>query len=104
MRERDIEIEILKWLNKQPEAFAFKVNQSGYHDGTGWRKRNNGSLRGVSDIIGIWKERPLAIEVKSKTGRPTKEQIFFLNHFASKGGLVLVARSLDDVKRFLSPT
>ena len=67
-----------------------------------------GLCKGGSDIIGI---RPtvitqdmvgqtvgvfLADEVKTKTGRATKEQLRFIEAVNSAGGIAGVARSVDD--------
>jgi Holliday junction resolvase len=52
----------------------------------------------VSDILGIYRGLPLAIEVKSDTGRLTKEQAEFLQDFAAEGGIAFVARSADEVR------
>ena len=67
-----------------------------------------GLCRGGSDIIGI---RPtvitqdmvgqtvgvfLADEVKTKTGRATKEQLRFIEAVNKAGGIAGVARSVDD--------
>lgn len=59
------------------------------------------SIKGVSDILGIWKGRPLAIEVKSKTGRPSPDQIEFINKFKDKGGIAFIARSIEDCEKAL---
>lgn len=58
--------------------------------------------RGVSDLIGIWKGLPLAIEVKSKTGKLSIHQQIFLETWQRAGGISIVARSVDDVKRVLN--
>jgi hypothetical protein len=42
-----------------------------------------------------------AVEVKSATGRPTKEQTTFLNHVQSAGGVSGVTRSVEDAKALL---
>ncbi len=55
------------------------------------------AMRGKADIIGIWKGRPLAIEVKVRPNRLTEEQKKFLENFSSHGGIVIVAYTLDDV-------
>lgn len=102
MKEREIETEILVWLNKQPGCFAFKINQSGYFDGKNWRARNNGSLKGVADILGIWQKRPLAVEVKSVVGRLSQEQKNFLDKFMKEGGISITARSVEDVVKQLA--
>jgi hypothetical protein len=102
LKERDIEIQILTWVNQQPEAFLFKINQSGFFDGKAWRKRNNGSLNGVSDCLGIWKTKPLAIEVKKPGEKPSREQTAFMNHYIKMGGIAFCATSLEEVKSALS--
>lgn len=39
-----------------------------------------------------------AIEVKTPTGRPSKEQLAFLEAVRSAGGIAVLARSIDDVQ------
>ena len=53
--------------------------------------------KGVSDIIGIWKGRFLAIEVKTQTGRVSEYQQRFIDRVIEEGGIAFVARSVDDV-------
>ncbi|HEA66245.1 hypothetical protein LCGC14_0778000 [marine sediment metagenome] len=68
--------------------------------------------KGISDILGIWKGRFLAIEVKTETGRVSDDQKEFLRHINQPGmagkcphcgvpvkatGLGFVARSIDVV-------
>ncbi len=56
-----------------------------------------GSQKGVSDIIGIYKGRFFAIEVKTEKGKLNKHQEEFLDLVKWNGGIALVARSADDV-------
>lgn len=56
-----------------------------------------GSLPGVADIIGCFKGKYLAIEVKTPGKNPTPHQQNFLNQVIYAGGLAFVARSVDDV-------
>lgn len=56
-----------------------------------------GSERGVSDLIGAYKGRFLAIEVKTKGGKLSLHQERFLERVNRSGGLGFVARSVDDV-------
>ena len=44
-----------------------------------------------------WLLRFLAIEVKTKTGKVSPDQVKFLNRVNESGGLGFVARSVDDV-------
>lgn len=53
--------------------------------------------RGVSDIIGCWQGRMLAIEIKRHGGQVTAEQQRFLDRVRIEGGIAFVARSVDDV-------
>lgn len=93
-------VEFLKWK----KVFCFVVSTTGIFDpkrktfrtlvGTGQRK-------GVSDILGIFQGRPIAIEVKAKGGQLSPHQIDFLNDFSAAGGIAIVAFSISDVERCL---
>ena len=52
---------------------------------------------GVADIIGCYKGRMIAIELKSPTGKPTPEQERFIQNVNEAGGIAFVARSIDEV-------
>lgn len=56
-----------------------------------------GCIRGMPDILGIWKGRMLGIEVKTETGRVSDDQRKFIDRINSEGGIAFVARSVDDV-------
>ena len=105
--EIDIQNLILDRLNKAG-IFCFRVNTAGIYDEKNktYRKPAKFTLAGTSDIIGLLPNgRFLAIEVKSKSGRPSKEQLAFLRKVNSLGGIGLVANSLDvveyELKEFL---
>ena len=57
-----------------------------------------GLIKGGSDIIGIDRAtgRFIAIEVKTKTGRPTHEQTRFIDNVRAAGGIAGIARSVQD--------
>lgn len=101
--EKDIERDILDWINRHPNGFAFKVNTVGIYDSVNknYRKLGLFSLTGTADIIGIWNQRPLAIEVKKKGGRINKSQQGFINKWRKCGGLGLIAFDLSEVKHYL---
>ena len=67
-----------------------------------FRRPSAHHLNGVSDILGIINNKPLAIEVKSEAGRASAEQKMFLDRFRQEGGIGFIARSVDDVKRNLA--
>lgn len=65
------------------------------------RKNSQFQKKGVSDILGIFRGRPLAIEVKSAKGKTSDDQREFLLNFELQGGIAFVARSVEDVAREL---
>lgn len=53
---------------------------------------------GISDIIGCTKDgKFLAIEVKRPGGKPSPNQVDFLQRVRQNGGIAILAYSLDDV-------
>lgn len=61
-----------------------------------------GSLHGISDIIGIYKSRYLAIEVKIEKGELTEKQAEFLERVRREGGIAIVAHSVNEIINTLS--
>ena len=54
---------------------------------------------GGADLIGIYKGKFLAIEVKQPDKNPTVEQRNFLEFIRNSGGIAGIARSPSDVKK-----
>lgn len=100
--EGRIENMILHWL-KSKRIFHFKVKSVGTFDPIKKVYRTTSPLyrKGVSDIIAIYNGKPVAIEVKSKTGRLTDDQKEFQYDFCQAGGVAFVARSVEDVEERL---
>lgn len=99
-----IKNEILSWLHSN-SIFCWPVDSVGIYDPKRkvFRRRSNiYHINGVSDILGIYKGIPLAIEVKSKTGRLSPEQKIFIEKFNHHGGIAFMARSIGDVMEALS--
>lgn len=55
------------------------------------------NLPGISDFLGCYKGKFLAIEVKRDGREPTELQATFLEEVRRAGGIGFVARSVDDV-------
>ena len=72
------------------------------------RPLHAGLCVGSSDLIGYRQvdgiAQFVALEVKSATGRATKEQVQFLDHIQAAGGLAGIARSVDDAAAILRLT
>lgn len=97
--ERAIQNQICAYL-KLRGAYVFIHDSVGIFDPSrGCFRRNNSPhrIRGVADILGIYKGRPLAVEVKTPTGRVSPHQKEFLKNWAAAGGIGFVARSVEDV-------
>lgn len=83
---------IRTWLNKQPHSYFFKV-----HGATS-------QVTGISDLIGVWQGRFVAIEVKDphNPGGATPRQLLFIGRVIKAGGTAFVARDLPTVKKRLN--
>jgi hypothetical protein len=57
---------------------------------------------GGADLIGILDGRPLAMEVKTPTGRQSKEQRMFQQLWETRGGVYLMPRSVDEAVAMIS--
>lgn len=55
----------------------------------------------TADMVGQQLAVFTAVEVKSPTGRPTKEQTAFVEHVRSAGGRAGIARSVADAEAIL---
>ena len=101
--EKDIQSAICDYL-KAEGVFFWRQNTGGMFDPTTRRfRKNNGkhSMNGVADILGMYKEKLLAIEVKAGNNKPSNDQEIFLQQVADNGGIAIVAWSIDDVKEGL---
>lgn len=103
--EKAIENQILHFLFKRG-IFAWKNQSVGIFDPIRkiYRRSNNPfHIKGVSDILGILPGgRFLAIEVKAKYGKPSPEQVLFLDKITKSGGVGFIAKSVEDVEKVLS--
>ena len=62
-----------------------------------------GLCKGSSDLVGVAPcGRFFAIEVKTKTGRATKEQLNFLEQIRQHGGLAGIARTTEEAKGIIN--
>lgn len=100
--EKDIERSILQYLEHLPGCFAWKCNTVGYFDTktkTFKKQRNKYAINGVSDILGVYNGRFIAIEVKTPQNKVrTEEQVSFVDHINKNGGIAFFATSIEEVK------
>lgn len=100
MKEKDIENQILTWLNMNG-VFCWKAQTVGIFDPTKrvYRKAHNKfHLNGISDILGCYQGKLLAIEVKTPAtkNRLSEAQKLFLSNVEKNGGIAFHAWSFDD--------
>lgn len=101
MSEHELQKSILEFL-KLKNIFAWQNKTQGTFDPRIGRFRSNPhTLKGVSDILGIYKGKFLAIEVKTEKGKATDEQLAFIHEVKRQGGWACIARSIEDVDIFL---
>lgn len=95
--EAQIQASILDYLNMKGH-FCWR-NSSGLFK-VGDRYINAG--KGRADILGIARDsRFIAVEVKKKGGRASQEQEAFIEEIRGRGGVGLIAYSLEEVMEVL---
>lgn len=103
--EASTQAAILEYLNMRGH-FAVRINTMGVAK---WNKKKEfdgfrkSPMKGVSDILGVSRNtgKFFAIEVKKKYNKPSPEQITFIENVQSRGGIGIIAYSLDDVTEIL---
>jgi hypothetical protein len=129
--ERDVLKAILAYLRLVPEVVAWRTNSGaammrvgkkdefqpvrfgfkGLADIIGWRSiirhESSGVDKSAAVLPGLkppgefYVAKFIAIEVKAPGKQPTREQAAFLAAVTRAGGLAIVARSVDDVRKAL---
>jgi hypothetical protein len=101
LKESELQNLIIAWLRTQG-IFCWRNNSTGVWDGSTYRSQNGvGHLNGVSDILGIFNGKLLAIEVKNSIGRVSEDQNEFIKNVLAHGGHAIVARDLNTVKEYI---
>lgn len=102
VREIHTENAILDYLALR-QVFAWKARTVGTWDQkrSVFRARSRRYMVGISDIVGIYRGKPLAIEVKTGNGYLRPDQKKFLHRFNEAGGIAIVARSVEEVAECL---
>lgn len=97
--ESQIENEILVYLARIKGGFFWKNTSGGFFDGKAFRRHASPfAIRGTSDILGIYAGRFVCFEVKSAKGRPSVEQLLFIQKVQSVGGVGAVVNSVEKVR------
>lgn len=103
--EKHIQAGILHYLNTVPGCIALQIyNGAVYDQRQGRYRANNNKFRpkGIPDIMGSFNGRPIAIEVKTTSGRLSLEQVAMHAVLQSFGWHIAVCRSVSDAQEFLN--
>ena len=100
--EANIQKEIMLALS-QAGCTIFRNNTGAYKTEQGGFIRYGVGGKGGSDLLGIsYSGRFLAVEVKTAKGKPTNDQVNFINVVKSKNGIAFIARSAEEAVRLLN--
>lgn len=94
--EQIIKTQICEWLQLHKAFFWVMPNSRVL-------RHHSFSRRGISDIVGIWKGRPLFIEVKAEGGVIGIDQVRFMKDARAADGITIFATSVEDVAQVLLP-
>lgn len=99
--EHKIQNEIRIALSDSCVIFRMNVGSGYTADG---RYFSTGVPKGFSDLFGYRKSdgKAVFIEVKTPSGRPSKEQIHFIDTMNSYGAIAGVCRSADEALKLIS--
>ena len=97
--EAQIQSAIRLALGQRDDVMLFRINVGKFRPLNGPQDRVIQSAPpGTPDLLGVVKPgRALAIEVKDAKGKQRPEQIAFQKAWEARGGIYIIARSVDDV-------
>jgi len=101
--EKDIENAILEALQYVKYCKAWKNQSVGIFDPTRktFRSRSKYQIKGVSDILGIYRGKMICLEVKTKVGRLSPEQKLFIEEMRKLGAFSACVRSVPEAMTVL---
>lgn len=99
MTETDIQNSIRAALSKYGIVLRLNVGVFVTQDG---RKISSGLPKGTSDLLFIGPKYIAFIEVKTATGRPSNNQLNFINAIRNLGHRAGIARSVEDALNIIN--
>lgn len=101
MNENDIMHQIMIDLSSNG-CLVLRNNTGVFRTMDGSRTVKAGLGKGTSDLVGLCADGVFfAIEVKTKTGRATKDQINFIKAVQQRGGRAGIARDSDEALKII---
>lgn len=107
MKETEIQssiIDYLQILENQNKIFFHRINNTAIYDPVGkkFRSMGKGVKKGFPDILVIVNGRTIGFEVKTATGKQSKEQKDIESRFKQHGQEYFVVRTVEEVIYILS--
>jgi len=98
VKEKDLQKAIKDYIRLKG-GVAIKFYAGGLKFNDRWIPQNK---EGVADILGVYKGKALALEVKVKGNKPTVVQENFIANWRDAGGIGKIVYSLDEVVSLLN--
>jgi len=102
MSEAVLQQEIRLALGQRQDIMMFRINVGKFRPLDGGPRVIQSAPEGTPDLLGVISPgRAFAIEVKAPRGKQRDVQIAWQTAWEKRGGIYILARSLDDVYRGL---
>lgn len=106
MTEGQIQDAIRLELGREPDLVLWRNNvgvaEQRTRDGRHRRVAYGVGGKGAADLLGIFRGRFVAVEIKTPTGRQSPEQLTFARLVESRGATYVVLRSVEDARLWLA--
>lgn len=102
MKEAVIQQDIRLALGMRDDVFLFRINVGKFRPLEGGQRVIQSAPEGTPDLLGVLNPgKAFAIEVKTERGRQRPAQISWQQAWEKRGGIYILARSVEDVYRGL---
>lgn len=101
MTEAQLQDAIRLALGRHPDLCLWR-NNCGVAERRGHTIRFGVGNPGGADLIGVFRGRFVAVEVKTPAGHQSEDQIRFQQLVERKGGVYVVLRSVDEARSWLA--
>jgi hypothetical protein len=89
-------------LGQRDDIMMFRINVGKFRPLEGGARVIQSAPEGTPDLLGVMSPgRAFAIEVKAEKGRQRTAQVAWQNAWEKRGGIYILARSVEDVYRGL---
>ena len=105
MREAVIQQEIRLALGQREDIMMFRINVGKFRPLDGGPRVIQSAPEGTPDLLGvIYPGKAFAIEVKTDKGKQRTAQVAWQHAWEKRGGIYILARSVEDVYKGLDIT